>query len=106
MVGLFVVADAATQVTSCRNVTYLRNRRRVGARSWKHVAANLSDLTILRRSKDFQAKRLASGVFKGSDAAIPPRVLFQAAPIESIGMLLRQVRSAAILAENWAGTSW
>src|SRR5258705_1964563 len=67
--GLLVVSDAAAQFADLGYEAHLRKRRRGGARLWKHVALQLSDLTIrlLRRGVDCQTIRVAHGDFKGSN---------------------------------------
>src|ERR1700688_4952224 len=63
---LLVIADAAAQIAHPRDEAHLRNRRRGRARLWKHIIADLSDLTfrLLRGSVKFQAERLAVGVLE------------------------------------------
>src|ERR1700731_2338485 len=56
--SLFVVADATAQIADLGYQAYLCNRRRVGARLWKHVA-DLGDLTFLRRAVEIRTKHLA-----------------------------------------------
>src|SRR5258708_35738943 len=67
--GLLVVSDAAAQFADPGYEAHLRKRRRGGARLWKHVALQLSDLTfrLLRRGVNCQTIRIAGAVFKGSN---------------------------------------
>src|SRR5271163_3951743 len=64
---LLVIADAAAQIVADPGYeAHLRNRRLVGARSWKHIG-DLGDLTfrLLLRRVDFRAKYLARRVRRG-----------------------------------------
>src|SRR5215468_190629 len=75
--GLLEIADCAAHIVDSRYEAYLLTRRRkphiltrrrVGGRLWKHVG-DLSNFTfrLLRRAVEFQAKRLAGGVFEVPD---------------------------------------
>src|SRR6202795_2296351 len=56
-----VIADAAINIAGPGYEAHLRNRLCVGTRPYKHVRADLSDLTfrLLSRGVEFHSKRLA-----------------------------------------------
>ena len=66
--GLLVIADAAAQIAHLGDEANLHKQRRGRARLWKHVDADLGDLTfwLLRRGVDFLANHLAGGVLERS----------------------------------------